>query len=170
MTITKKLKRQDHRCHDTGVNQVFLQVLPIRVINSKGNSVTAFALLDQGSQCTLIREDLADAAEIQGISENVRIGTIQGPGEVQSVSSTSFTIGSLVNKNTTFHVENAYIVKSSHFNLPEQSFPPFENDPRLQHLKGLGIKNVSSNQIKVLIGADVPAALIPKDQTNLLRY
>ena len=86
----------------TGVNQVFLQVLPIRVINSKGNSVTAFALLDQGSQCTLIREDLADAAEIQGISENVRIGTIQGPGEVQSVSSTSFTIGSLVNKNTTF--------------------------------------------------------------------
>ena len=34
----------------TGVNQVFHQILPIRVIKSKGNSETTYALLDQGSQ------------------------------------------------------------------------------------------------------------------------
>ena len=147
----------------TEVQDVFLQVVPIEVASSNGKSAESYALIDPGSQCTMVCDDLSDSLEVKGFAQRARIGTIHGPGDVQSVKSAPFTFSSIFDKNVKFEVDEVFIVKSSNFHLPKQSIPSIDSDPRLKHLKGLGIMSIASDQIKVLIGADVPEALIPKE-------
>ena len=56
---------------------VYLQVVPVKVSNPNGNSIQTYALLDSGSQCTIITKGLCQSLGLPGKLQNVQFGTIK---------------------------------------------------------------------------------------------
>ena len=117
----------------------------------------ACGLLDNGSQCTIIRSDFTKSLAIRGSPKNILLGSIKDPGEKRRVESVKFSVGSTVDQNCVFPVDNAYVVDPKDFNIPTQSLPDdFATPEKYSHLQGLGIHDVTAADVKLLIGADVP--------------
>ena len=72
----------------------------------------------------------------------------------------SFTASSF--KGDTISVTNAYSVSKDNFKLRYTQHLPagFSDKECFEHLKGLGLKDVNADDITLLIGADVPSAII----------
>ena len=58
-------------------SSVLLSVVPVRV-SANGKFVNTKALLDSGSQLTLIREDVARELDLRGQTQDIRFGTFHG--------------------------------------------------------------------------------------------
>ena len=117
-------------------------------------------MLDNGSQATLVKEDLAKRLALTGAKQAVHVGSIKDKGEPLQVERVSFSISS-TDRKCTFDVNNAYVMPRSKFNTPSQRIPTsFKTDPKYKYLHGLKLCNVSAKEVDLLIGADIPEALI----------
>ena len=56
---------------------VFLQIVPVKVMKNDGETIRTFALLDNGSQNNLIREDFAKQLKLKGYSRIINISSIK---------------------------------------------------------------------------------------------
>ena len=138
--------------------QVFLQIVEVEVQTKNGGRLKTHALLDNGSQATLVKEDLAKRLALTGAKQAVHVGSIKDKGEPLQVERVSFSISS-TDRKCTFDVNNAYVMPRSKFNTPSQRIPTsFKTDPKYLH--GLKLCNVSAKEVDFLIGADIPEALI----------
>ena len=147
--------------------QVFLQVVPVKVTNNQGKSALTYALLDGGSQCTIIRKNLCQNLKLGGEMQRIKIGTIKDIGTSISTKIVDMEISSLDGQFKQ-KITNVYSVDEQHFNIPGQALPvEFKKDKAWQTLKNLNICDVKSQDIEMLIGADIPAALLSKEIKNL---
>ena len=64
--------------------KVLFQVLPVQ-IHSRGNLVTTYAVLDSGSDSTLIRKDLADRLQLVGETYRLNINTVGNETTAQNL-------------------------------------------------------------------------------------
>ena len=74
----------------------------------------------------------------------------------------SFSVTASSFKGDTIPVTNAYSVSKDNFKLRYTQHLPagFSDKKCFEHLKGLGLKDVNADDITLLIGADVPSAII----------
>ncbi len=83
----------------------------VRVIISNGPiEVTTTALLDDGSEATLITAALASVLSPKGKSTNILLRTFNGVDPASYVRKTTFTISSF-DRDTSFAIRCAYIVE-----------------------------------------------------------
>ncbi|XP_066933479.1 uncharacterized protein [Clytia hemisphaerica] len=139
---------------------VFLKVVPVTVTNQAGHSVNTYALLDSGSQCTLITKSLCQSLKLPGKVKKVSFGTIKDEEEMQAKIvnlKLSSTDGSFVSQ-----VKNVYSLHEDNFKVPGQTVP-VTDDPKWDYIRDIDLPQVESRQVQVLIGADVPAALLTKE-------
>ena len=140
--------------------RVFLQIVEVEVQSKNGGRLKTHALLDSGSQATLVKEDFAKRLALTGTKQAVHVGSIKEEGEPLQVERVSFSISS-TDRKCTFDVSNAYVMPRSKFNTPSQRLPTsFKTDPKYKYLHGLKLCNVSAKEVDLLIGADIPEALI----------
>jgi len=139
--------------------QVFLQVVPIKVSNASGKTVKSYALLDGGSQCTIIRKTLCQSLNLPGRTKTTEIGTLKGPGDSIHAKMVELEI-SLLDGRYKSKVHNVFSVDNEHFHVPGQYLRNYYEEKRWQRIQELNIRNIRHDQIEMLIGADVPAALI----------
>ena len=99
---------------------VLLQIVPIVVATPKGVKVSTFALLDSGSQTSLILENFADAIGLDGGNGPLQLGTINSSGRPARCAQIA--------------VEEAWTVPQ--LNLPPQkvTHPMIQDFPHLNNL------------------------------------
>ena len=79
---------------------VLLQIVPKAVTTSSGVEVNKFALLDSGSQTSLIQEEFADAIGLVGEDSPLQLGTINSFGEPVPSRKVSFHVGAIEGPET----------------------------------------------------------------------
>ena len=92
----------------------------VRVIVSNGIiEATILALLDSGSEATLISRSLAAVLQLKSYSTAIRFSTLQSTRPIFPLGQTSFTIKS-IDKHNSFLIRKAFIVEE--LNVSKQSF------------------------------------------------
>ncbi len=143
--------------------EVFLLVIPVIIHPPTGEPVLTYALLDNCSQSTLLREDMAQKLNLRGKSDILNIGTIKDKAEGIPVESISLEISSRDKKFRTT-IEEVSVVPTSRLNMPGRPRLADIHDPDLYtHLDEVDIDPISSESITMLIGANVPDAVLTLD-------
>ena len=155
-SITTKV----HTTSTTDKGQVFLKIVPIKVTNASGQRIKTYALLDEGSQCTIIRKDFCQSLRLNGEVKHIDLGTLKGSGHPIQSKIVDIEVSSL-DRTFVTKIPNVFSIEKKYFNVPSQKLP---NDPsddeRWKQIRELNISDVDRSKICVLIGADAPNALI----------
>ena len=77
-----------------------MQIVPIAVATASGVKVNTFALLDSGSQTTLILEEIADAINLVGKHSPLQLGTVNSSAEPIRSRKVSFHVGAFEGPET----------------------------------------------------------------------
>lgn len=139
---------------------VYLQIIPVRVSNRRGDSIHTFGLLDSGSQCTIITKSLCQKLKLPGRMEKIKFGTIKDD-EVIPSKIVDLKISSM-DDEFSMEIRNVYSIADQMFNVPGQNVP-VNSESKWDYLRGIEFPEVRADQVEILIGADAPAALISKE-------
>lgn len=141
---------------------VLLQIVPIAVATSGGIKVNTFSLLDSGSETSLILEEFADAIGLVGEDSRLQLGPINSSGEPVRSRKVLFRVGAIEGPETGVQitVEDACTIRQ--LNLPPQrvTCTMMEDFP---HLTDLCIPEVDSEDVTILLGANVLEVILEHD-------
>ena len=139
--------------HIKGSSHVYLQVVPVRIKNERGLWVETYAMLDNGSQCSLMTNSLYKELNLQGRNTKINFGTIRDSTIIET-KLVNITIAAVDGTYST-KVKNVYSIGDADFNVPGQEVPLTSN-PDWDYIRDLDIRDIDSSQIQLLIGTDVP--------------
>ncbi|XP_055957967.1 uncharacterized protein LOC126823725 isoform X1 [Patella vulgata] len=152
---------QTHLVHKLNISttpQVCFQIVKVCILGKNCSTIETFALQDTASEITLVEKPLAQRLGITGRPKLLTIQTISGKTTHNS-SLVSFSVQSATDSNAEIiNIPEAWIVPTGTFHCPPQVLLP-----EWQHLSDLGLSNVTSSDIQILIGANVPEAHIQTD-------
>ena len=129
-------------CKTSKVSQrVFLQIVLVKVMKNDGKTISTFALLDNGSQSTLISEYFAKQLKLKAYSRTINRSSIEDELESVKVKEISLKIYDMDHKNEV-EVE-AYTLPKRMFNMPSQSSPTNgDNQNTFDHLQDIQITKI----------------------------
>ena len=119
----------------------YLFVVPVTLTGSKGQSIDTFAMLDNVSTDTMMRDKVADQLDLKGPEENVNVGTVLDTKKESVEGRTaSLSVSARDGTNSTT-IKQAFVVPSNKFNMPAQPRPPDPSQSDLfSQLKWFGVK------------------------------
>ena len=143
-----------------GNRHVYLQIVPVKVTNRLNHkSSYTYALLDGGSQCTIIKKSLCMKLGLNGRLEQLNVGTFKDDEKI-TTKIVSLNVSSQDGKFNEI-ISNVYSFGDTKFNVPAQQLPSsILNDSKWSYIEGLDNCNVNSYEIQMLIGADVSNFLV----------
>ena len=148
--------------YSTENRRVFLQVVPVK-LQAGDRSCSTFALLDNGSESTLLRDDLSHKLGLKGDLIDVAVGTFKDDPEFMQFRDVDFDILSHDGKNR-FQVKGGLVVPAERFHMPDRPrLAECSDNDFFTHLDGIHLDAVTSSDIGILIGGDVPEALLTDD-------
>ena len=133
-----------------------LGVVPVRLRGPKGFALT-YALLDSGSDVTLIEKSLVDEVGLSGKAADLNVSTVSGSVTMKSTT-LALEIDSL-SCSETIAVERAYCIASLPVNPPVMSLSSVAS--RYDHLRDTTFVEIPDKRVRLLIGEDVPEAHWP---------
>ena len=99
------------------MSQTYLQIVPVILTNSRRDiEVHTNALLDTGSDTTLIRKDIADKLKLNGIRRTLNISNAVTNIRKISSQAINFIITPQTNKCDCFNIDNARV--KNKLNIP----------------------------------------------------
>ena len=137
---------------------VYLQIVPVK-LHGKDCTLDTYGLLDGGSQSTLIREDTAKKLRLVGTEKKVNLGTVNGSSSI-TVCEVALKVSARDGGNK-IDIPSALVRPASHFNMPSK--PCFRDQVDAYKHLDIKIDAVAPKDIEILIGANVPEALIIRD-------
>ena len=141
---------------------VYLQTLPVRVHSPNGRVVETFAMMDSGSQITLVNELFAKEIGLNGPAAPLCIGNLRENEPIQKSKRVTFWLSDPKNPSMTpLKVQEAWTYNTS-FNLPKQSIPHSVSN-HWPHVRDLDFCDIDPSQITILIGANIKKAFVQVD-------
>ena len=131
-------------------NKVYLQIFPVLISSSSGKREKTYALLDTGSQSTLIREDFAAELKLHGNKTKIKMSSIEDWRESIIAHEVDLKISRIIN-NKMFKAKGTFIIPVEKFSMLSQKYLGLQH---VSHLKGLKLVDIRAEDIKVLIGAE----------------
>ena len=121
----QKQTKDDMKTCATGssYHPVYLQILEVKIKSGNGNMIPTYALLDNGSQSSLIREDFARSLNIKGANVTVNISSIKDKGEEIKVKEFALTVSNS-KEDQEYTIQPVFSVAKQLFNMPSQTKPP----------------------------------------------
>ena len=138
---------------------IHLQIVPVK-LTADGKSSTTYALLDSGSECTLIKESMAKELNLKGKNKTIRISTFKDKEESMSVREVALDVSSTDGADT-LKIGSAYVIPAGKFHMPSQEMPSDYDRDVYTHLDGIELGAVEAEDITILLGANVPEAMVP---------
>ncbi|XP_066928372.1 uncharacterized protein [Clytia hemisphaerica] len=138
---------------------VYLSVVPVKLQGLDSSSITTYALLDTGSQSTLVRNDVAKKLKLKKKDKKITITTINDIGTKTKVKETSMRVENR-DDGIGVNIDHCYIVPKSSFHMPKQQYPSTMMK-KMKEEKGIKLHNALYEEIGILIGANVPSVHIP---------
>ena len=88
-------------------DSVLLQVVPLRVLGEQGKIVTTYAMLDSGSEITLVDPSLASSLGLQGQPGELVVSTVSNNNDVQHGCRVNLSVESLIDNEPAKELRNA---------------------------------------------------------------
>ena len=150
--------------HIASEQDTYLWIVPVTLTASNGQSADTFALLDNASTDTMLRDELATSLNLSGPKDSVNVGTVLDPAKESVEGETVSVTVSARNGNNAIKIKEAFVVPSNRFNMPAQPRPPDPSQSDLySQLNGIELSEVRPEDVSILIGADVPTAHLQLD-------
>jgi len=142
------------------LNKTFLQILPITISNGS-NHIQTNALLDSGSNATLISREIARKLKIKGNQQiKLKIGNaLLNPTNFES-SLVNFEISSKCHPQKV-QISNAFIVPT--LDVKTENFNLNTIKQHYSHLSDIDLPKLNSGEVTVLIGTDHPYPHLQND-------
>ncbi|XP_064622140.1 uncharacterized protein LOC135484496 [Lineus longissimus] len=136
----------------------FFQLARVYALGNNGRWIPTVAFLDSASEITIIDKSLAKDLGLKGKSKQLTVKTLNA--ETTEMSQTVTMQLKPVNDpdGNSIRVEEAWVVGDSHFQCPSQRV-----SADWEHLNGLGLSDIDSSEVKLLIGINVARAHLQFD-------
>ena len=141
--------------------RILLQILPVKVKTIDERTTKTYALLNNDSQNTLIRDDFAKGLKLKSYKKTISISSVTDEVEEVKLKEVSLRIQDMKEENE-LHISPITLPKNM-FNMPAQSILGEERINQLEYLQGIKIHNVSDSDITILIGKNAPEAFIQSE-------
>ncbi|XP_058826902.1 uncharacterized protein LOC131686906 [Topomyia yanbarensis] len=165
----QKPSSSEHGCHSHQVtsSQVLFRYLPI-VLHGKHGSIQTFALLDDGSELTLLDNELADELQLEGEITPLCLHWTGGEKRSEDCSrSVGLEVSAKHNRSKKYSLQGVRTVKG--LLLPPQTLNVDELVSLYPHLKGLPITSYYKIRPRIMIGIkDQHLSLVQKSREGAL--
>ncbi|XP_043238930.1 uncharacterized protein LOC122390257 [Amphibalanus amphitrite] len=138
---------------------ILLQVVPITV-NGPAGSRTTNALLDLGSQVTLVTDGLCDRLGISGPAGKVLLSTLNGNQTMQS-RRVSFAVEAVGGDGKAHCIQNAQTTPT--LNVSAKVMDCTVAKEEWPHLADLDLPSATRDPVEVLLGTDAIELIVPRE-------
>ncbi|XP_073770437.1 uncharacterized protein [Danio rerio] len=145
-------------------NRVLLKVVRV-FLRNKDRTLDTYAVLDDGSERTMLLPEAADQLGLQGKQEDLILRTIRQDVQTLEGSTVSFCISSSAYPRKGFRIRDAFT--SQRLSLADHTYPISMLKKKYKHLAGLPIEPFEHVKPLLLIGADHPHLLSPVEPVRL---
>lgn len=144
--------------------KVLLKITKVIIRNGK-RSIEAYAVLDDGSERTILLHAAAEELGLKGRPEDIALRTIRQ--EIQPVrgSAISFIISPAAEPKRKFKIQNAFTAEQ--LGLAEHTQPVTELQQRYRHLARLPLSALNNIHPVLLIGSDFPHLIMPIEPVRM---
>lgn len=139
---------------------ILLQVVPLRVVGLNGKTVTTYAMLDSGSEITLVDPSLVNSLGLSGRPDRLVFSTVSDHNEPQEGERVDFAVESLIDTQPRqLRLQGVWSGKDLKIPLRHQCISA--NKERWPHLQDIPFPDVERQKISLIIGTNVPEVFIP---------
>ncbi|XP_055015378.1 uncharacterized protein LOC129410669 [Boleophthalmus pectinirostris] len=137
----------------TESGRVLLKVVPV-ILHHNGKTLNTHAVLDDGSERTMLLPMAAQRLDLQGVPETLPLRTIRQDVQTLHGASVTFDISPGGKPKLKYKVNNAFT--ATRIDLAEHSYPVESLQRKYKHLRGLPIRSFKKVKPLLLIGSDHP--------------
>ena len=145
-------------------SRVFLKVVKV-CLHHGDRTLNTYAVLDDGSERTMLLPDAAEKLGVQGTLENLPLRTIRQDVQTLHGASVSFSISSPARSKTQFKITGAFT--AARIGLVSHTYPIEQLRRNYKHLIGLPIRTLTNVKPLLLIGSDHPHLITPVEPVRL---
>ena len=140
---------------------VFLQVIPAKVISNSGNEMTTYGLIDSGSDITMIDPSVVNLLNIEGAPSKLTLTTVNN-ADVEEGMKVNFKIAPVDSQNDhVLNVNSAWAVKD--LTIPLKHTKLSRSVEQCPHLRKVSFPEVERKKISILLGTNIQEVFIPLD-------
>lgn len=137
-----------------------------RVILQNGDkSLETYAVLDDGSERTILLYEAAQCLGLQGEVENLALRTVRQEVHTIHGRAVSFSISPVSNPDRSYSIKGAFTAKE--LALVQHTYPIADLQSRYRHLRDLPLNDIHEAQPLLLIGSDYPHLITPVEPVRL---
>ena len=145
---------------DCDTDTVLLQVVPLRVVGHNGLAVTTYAMLDSGSEITLVDPSLVKLLHLRGQPDRLVFSTVSQRNEPQEGERVDLAVESLIDEQPRrLQLQGTWSGNELQIPLRHQCITA--NKGRWPHLQDVPFPEVDRPKISLIIGTNVSEAFIP---------
>ena len=131
---------------------MYLQIIPVTIHNNT-NSVRTWALLDTGSDATLISEEIAYKPKLKREMRNISVSNVMSMENKLPPKLVNFSVSSNSHPDRV-NITNAWVAKN--LAIQTRKMDPKNIAAKYPYLADIAIDTQTPSQISILIGADQP--------------
>lgn len=141
---------------------VLLKMVKVCLYNGK-RKLEIFAILDDGSERTILLDDAAKKLGLRGQTESLVLRTIRQ--DTRTVPGRSVSVSSVTHAQKHYQIQKAFT--ATELCLSRHSHPVEALQKTYRHLRGLPLHSFSQEQPLLLIGSDYPHLITPVEPVHL---
>lgn len=145
-------------------NRVLLKVVPV-LIHYKGRSLSTFALLDDGSERSMLLPVAAKLLGLQGAPEDLPLRTVRQDIQVLHGHKVSFHVSPAADPQVKYKIDGAFT--ASRLSLAQHSYPVEHLQRKYTNLRGLPIPALKEAKPWLLLGSDQAHLITPVEPVRL---
>lgn len=143
---------------------MLLKMVKVLLYNGK-RRIETYAILDDGSERTILLHSAAHELGLQGPSEDLALRMIRQDISTVPGRSVSFSVSSAFHPQKRFRIHGAFTAID--LGLSKHSHPVDTLQKVYRHLRGLPLHSFNQAQPLLLIGSDYPHLLSPVEPVHL---
>ena len=131
-----------------------LQVVQVTIVGKHGKTRNVCALLDPGSQTSLVTEAVVEELGLEGEQQTLRLRNVEGSGSQQRTKKLHLDLITDGEESYPVQVPEAFSVKEINLTVPH--FPL----KQWRHVQGLKLPDCRGRKVELLLGANVIEAVL----------
>ena len=148
----------------TESGRVLLKVVPV-TLHYHGRTLDTYAVLDDGSERTMLLPTAAHKLDLQGTPETLPLRTIRQDVQTLHGSCVSFVISPKAKPKLKYRVNKAFT--AARIDLADHTYLVESLQKKYKHLRGLPLQSFRKVKPLLLIGSDHPQLLTPTEPVRL---
>ena len=140
-------------------NSAFLQIIPV-ILKSGETCIRTNALLDTGSDATLVRSDIANYLKLDGVTQNLKIANAVLNKKPLQSKLVSFEIYSDSQRDP-FTITNAWVVPN--LSVKCRKYNPNSVKLSNTYLRDMPIPKLHPGDVTLILGTDFPKFLLNQE-------